>query len=932
MKAISGSYVGNGVVDTEINIGYQPDLVIINGVCFRTSSNPTNSTSMLASDIPNQGNCIKSFTANGFTVGTSGNVNTNGTTYYYFAAQISGATDFAVGSYTGDGINNHAITSLGFAPTALVIKGNSSHYAWWRTSNIAGDSTMPFAAFQNQSNRIKSLDAGGFTLGTETEINESGVTFYWFAFGNNSSIYKAASFTGNGSDDRDIGSVGFQPILVWVKANSDNTAVVRLGSMVGDTSTPFGTSTPTTNLIQSIGVDGFQVGTGVAVNESGKSIQYFAAGAGFTRVTKTFTAQASALNTTKRFTAQARANGHITKSFTAQARVFPKSKGPLADLQYRSVDLMKWIKDTTQNQPADASITNITEFCQENLNLTHLGIAAAIDPTAFFPSGYAPSSRTLPVFYKAWTDAVHNVGLRVLHRALSFAMEGTSPFTGKWGGNRYPAGSKTDIILTPITDDFSRSSIGSSYQLGNPGDTGNVWSISGGALLGPASNGWRRSLLTTSTYTNFTAVAKVKKVGNQQLIGRGATDPNSPGYGFQLRTGEFRLERPGLQQLATASKTFVEGSFYYIKITLSGNHIQGKVWLVGNSEPGTWDIDVTDSTYSSGSIGFSGEDSFGVFDDLTINTEANYNSWLGIVYQYIINNPGLFMNGDIWAPFPERTENIFSDSTAFLPSTGAGLSANYASFFNDVVDVSAYAFSQIGVEGVLVGYSANNYSEVRSGFIPQSFFTKARVVSVDYYQNYNGDGYTGPVLHTDLQTVASSKGFPVFLQEWGTTPDMITATGTTNSVLRESTFIRPVYDALVTEFNAGRLQGFNYWGFWDTGDTDSGIAKITGSTTTKSNIKLRREGWILAEYFNQGPQPTRWFTARARNRVGAQPVTFTAKARVPKGATFTAKAKSVFFTNSQVSFTSKASVVSSVPAPSTTWSKESSYPGSWTRH
>jgi hypothetical protein len=42
-------------------------------------------------------------------------------------------------------------------------------------------------------------------------------------------------------------------------------------------------------------------------------------------------------------------------------------------------------------------------------------------------------------------------------------------------------------------------------------------------------------------------------------------------------------------------------------------------------------------------------------------------TWLGKTYQYIVSNPSLFADGDIWAILPERTEGIFSDSTSFFP-------------------------------------------------------------------------------------------------------------------------------------------------------------------------------------------------------------------------------------------------------------------------
>lgn len=831
---------------------------------------------------------------------------------------------------------------------------------------------------------------------------------------------------------------------------------------------------------------------------------------GATPTTSTFTAQARVVNPTVRFTAQARVKVATTATFTARAWIRKNVKGGLADLQYRGMDMMKWTKDTITGQPSDTSIANLVSVVANNFNLTHIAIAVPIDPVAWYPSGFTPSPRTLPNFYKAWTDAIHATGLRVLHRGASFAMEGVSGFLHRVGGNRYPAGTYADVVPQTFTDNFNRAQVETSITQSVSTFTDNFnrtsgigttnwrlpigsWSIVSNELNSTGlSNATNNIIITQATYTDFTVQAKIKKVSStgfsglvfrmrqdQNLFpGRGYanffggyvvqlrdgatlrlediatanlaqvtktwtvgtyyqvkvvvtganfkirvwedgteepstydidyTDPQnrftsgsvgfcsenpttttvfddltltfSPttnvvsdwnkigtgwitesnrlknitasahwanvlyskasysnfvytakiqslntgqsgsmgmifhgrtvsfGFGFQAYivrikdNNSLQLEDMSLSNLQSVSKTFLPATVYNLKIDTTGNILRARAWKDGDAEPSTWDIDYTDTSvgggarYTSGAIGFSAENvSPTYYDDVSITNKQNLSNWMGLMYQYIIDNPTLFMNGDIWAPFPERTEGIFSDSTSFLPHSSPGIQTNFANFFNNVISVSRYAFNQIGVPGVVVGYTANNYSEIRSGWIPQTVFDTAQTVSADYYQNYNGNGFGADTLQQDLQTISQSKGYKVFHQEWGATPEIISATSTQNHETRENNLFRPILNTEVTEFQAGRLEGFNYWGFWDTGETDSGIAKISGSTATLANIKIRREGWVVSEYFNAGPTPTVTFTSRAYV-LKNQTQTFTARAFVrivtnTTTATFTARAR-----------------------------------------
>jgi len=481
---------------------------------------------------------------------------------------------------------------------------------------------------------------------------------------------------------------------------------------------------------------------------------------------------------------------------------------------------MAWTKDLIDNpgRPLQPQVDALMLGIKNNLNVGHIGISVIMNTSAEAANSDLYYGRNAAfgiepaVYAKRFTDSIHALGLKVLHRGTDAHFEGIYNMK-KWAGaDRYDAGDPNQVIAAPFNDEFERASIGGNYTQaadGGPG-AGNVWTISNGELIGPASDGWRRTNLTNLVYKDVVAVTKVKKVGNQQLVIRANTDSNFPGYGFQLRTGEFRLERPGLAMLASVAKSLTENAYYWIKAEASGNTIRGKVWLDGDVEPSAWDISVTDATYpNAGRVGFSGESGFGHFDSLTITSTPVRNNWLGRVYNYISTNSGLFANGDIWAPFPEATgQGIFNDSSAFLPNTGAGVQANFGAFFQGVKQVSDAAFAAIGLTEVITGYSSQNWSEVNSGWLPNNVFID--YLCVDHYGT-QGAGHSPTEMLNDLRAIKNMRGKPVFLQEWGDYWSTDPQYGFNRDQASHTAYLNSMYAAFQTLVDEGTLVGFNYW-------------------------------------------------------------------------------------------------------------------------
>ncbi len=159
------------------------------------------------------------------------------------------------------------------------------------------------------------------------------------------------------------------------------------------------------------------------------------------------------------------------------------------------------------------------------------------------------------------------------------------------------------------------------------------------------------------------------------------------------------------------------------------------------------------------------------------------------VVHVIHDHPDWFGDGDEWAPLPERTENIFQDSTAFLTNLPQG----YADFFLAIMGASANAFQAIN-KRVGTGLIANNYTEVASGWIPRALFDRAGVVAIDHYAR------TPDALYNDIKALHDRIGLPVFLEEWGNYWD--------------DAPLKPYLDVLGRLADEGILTGFNYWGAW----------------------------------------------------------------------------------------------------------------------
>lgn len=277
----SGTYTGDASDPKTISgIGFIPKVVIIganagtgdpSAALYKTTDMTTGSSGVTVRMGENGQNTtgeIDTMSSGQFTV--RGQKNLNGVNYYYLAL---GGDDVVTGTYTGNASDNRDITGIGFQPEWVVIEGHPYHSVHkCLATGASTDKTQYFTDVANLSNAIQALISDGFQVGTANEVNANGVTYYYFAIKQGSGV-KSGTYTGNATDDRDITSVGLNPISVLIKNSLNQQAAFRSGES-GDLSSLVRYNTaPISNAIQSLGTNSFQIGTSATVNSNGE--EYF---------------------------------------------------------------------------------------------------------------------------------------------------------------------------------------------------------------------------------------------------------------------------------------------------------------------------------------------------------------------------------------------------------------------------------------------------------------------------------------------------------------------------------------------------------------------------------------------------------------------------------------------------------------------------------
>ncbi len=314
-----GTTIGIGTTAYINSVGFKPDWMFLKNANVGTSGAVANSVETLSGSsshfvaTANLTNAITGLTDNGFTLGSNGTVAGVGNTLYW--ATFKGSTEIntdgnflmTTGSYTGTG-NAQIIGNMVFEPDLVIIKGGSTSYGIFRTRIMTGNASGYLGATTaNLAEAITSLNNNGFTVGSNGSVNTSGTTYYWTAFGNawnpqkqsGSKDFFIGAYYGNGLDNVNVGRLPYQPDLVAIKRSGSGAPVFKTANMTGDVTSFLTASAETTNMIQSITSNGFQLGTSSNVNTAANIYYFFGfkAGVGFTLGTYAGSGAAKGINT-----------------------------------------------------------------------------------------------------------------------------------------------------------------------------------------------------------------------------------------------------------------------------------------------------------------------------------------------------------------------------------------------------------------------------------------------------------------------------------------------------------------------------------------------------------------------------------------------------------------------------------------------------------
>ena len=255
-------YTGTGSELTISGIGFQPDFTwlknrssaqhhqlydVVRGAGKVMYSNLTNAEGTVTEQ-------LKSWTSDGYVLGTDGSLNTNSENFASWNWKANGAgssnTDgtitstvsanptagFSIAKYTGTGSNASFGHGLGVMPDIVIIKRMDTADNWIVMSGGSSDSS-PYQIFGSYDYYLplSSTGAGSgslatgdnrastnssttyFNIGTDAVVNASGGTYIAYCFANISGYSKMGRYSGSGSTNGAFVYTGFKPSFILTK-------------------------------------------------------------------------------------------------------------------------------------------------------------------------------------------------------------------------------------------------------------------------------------------------------------------------------------------------------------------------------------------------------------------------------------------------------------------------------------------------------------------------------------------------------------------------------------------------------------------------------------------------------------------------------------------------------------------------------------------
>jgi len=249
-------YTGNGSTQSITGVGFQPDFVWIKGRTNTTNhvlvDSVRGATEVLESDSTTDeytdAQSVKSFDADGFTLGTSNDVNNSAAGFNSYvawcwkaggtpvtnnagsiSAQVSAnpSAGFSIVSYTGTGSTATVGHGLGVPPQMLIVKRrDSAGYSWNVYHESTGNTGVMYLdatdAFATDSTRWNNTSPTStvFSIGSGAALSGSGGTFIAYCFAEVEGYSKFGSYTGNNTTDNVFVYCGFSPAWILIKSSA----------------------------------------------------------------------------------------------------------------------------------------------------------------------------------------------------------------------------------------------------------------------------------------------------------------------------------------------------------------------------------------------------------------------------------------------------------------------------------------------------------------------------------------------------------------------------------------------------------------------------------------------------------------------------------------------------------------------------------------
>lgn len=222
------TYTGNGSTNSVAGVAFQPDLVwgkarsIIQSHGLYDSAR--GATKALYSDLTNaestDSNALTSFNTDGFSMGSSANVNQNGAAYVAWVWKESTVAGFDIVAYTGDGTADRAVPhSLGVAPKMYITKSRSGTGDWVCRHTLV-DGSLDYVSMNlanANANAGESTPSPTSFYVANGADNTNGAAYVAYCFTEVPGYSKLGRYTGNGSADGPFVYCGFKPKYVLVK-------------------------------------------------------------------------------------------------------------------------------------------------------------------------------------------------------------------------------------------------------------------------------------------------------------------------------------------------------------------------------------------------------------------------------------------------------------------------------------------------------------------------------------------------------------------------------------------------------------------------------------------------------------------------------------------------------------------------------------------